>query len=291
MTGAPKIAAQNVIAEVESTGREAYTGAIGFASPARRAGAQRGHQDVRVRRRPGSGSAWAAAWWPTPTRPPRRASARSRRRRCWRRSARSRAGLPRIARQTRHGWCGGARFRPRGPTPRPACSPRCWCVTAWPWPPPRTWRAWAPAWPSSTARPCPADLAERIEHAAAAHPGPGRMRVTYVPGDAEPAAIVVKPVRPAPPARHAGAGHGPRRHRRAQVGRPPPARRAQGATRRPRCRCWWTWTATSWRAGAPTCSPACRAGRWSRRRWTGGSCPAWPGRGCWRCTPTRANSR
>ena len=33
ITGAPKIAAQNVIAELESTGREAYTGAIGFASP------------------------------------------------------------------------------------------------------------------------------------------------------------------------------------------------------------------------------------------------------------------
>ncbi len=33
VTGAPKIAALDVIAELESTGREAYTGAIGFASP------------------------------------------------------------------------------------------------------------------------------------------------------------------------------------------------------------------------------------------------------------------
>src|SRR6185436_4151838 len=33
VTGAPKVAAMDVIAEVESTGREAYTGAIGFASP------------------------------------------------------------------------------------------------------------------------------------------------------------------------------------------------------------------------------------------------------------------
>src|SRR3954454_4866867 len=33
VTGAPKVAAMDVIAEDESTGREAYTGAIGFASP------------------------------------------------------------------------------------------------------------------------------------------------------------------------------------------------------------------------------------------------------------------
>jgi len=33
VTGAPKVAAQGVIAELEATGREAYTGAIGFASP------------------------------------------------------------------------------------------------------------------------------------------------------------------------------------------------------------------------------------------------------------------
>ena len=33
VTGAPKIAALNVISELESTGRESYTGAIGFASP------------------------------------------------------------------------------------------------------------------------------------------------------------------------------------------------------------------------------------------------------------------
>jgi para-aminobenzoate synthetase/4-amino-4-deoxychorismate lyase len=33
VTGAPKVAALGVIAELESTGREAYTGAIGFASP------------------------------------------------------------------------------------------------------------------------------------------------------------------------------------------------------------------------------------------------------------------
>src|SRR3954453_9242749 len=33
VTGAPKVAAMDVIAEVESTGREVYTGALGFASP------------------------------------------------------------------------------------------------------------------------------------------------------------------------------------------------------------------------------------------------------------------
>ena len=33
MTGAPKVQAMHVISELEATGREAYTGAIGFASP------------------------------------------------------------------------------------------------------------------------------------------------------------------------------------------------------------------------------------------------------------------
>ena len=52
VTGAPKLAALDVIAELESTGREAYTGAIGLASPARRARAQRRHPHVRDGRRP-----------------------------------------------------------------------------------------------------------------------------------------------------------------------------------------------------------------------------------------------
>ena len=33
VTGAPKVQAMHVIAELEATGREVYTGAIGFASP------------------------------------------------------------------------------------------------------------------------------------------------------------------------------------------------------------------------------------------------------------------
>ena len=127
VTGAPKIAAQNVIAELESTGREAYTGAIGFASPDGRAGAERGHPDLRVRRRSRRGWASAAAWWPTPTRPPRRASARSRPSRCWPRSGPRMqifAGLPRIARRTRERSRVAGLGRRRGPTPTPACSPR-----------------------------------------------------------------------------------------------------------------------------------------------------------------------
>ena len=51
VTGAPKLAALDVIAELESTGREAYTGAIGFASPLAGPRAQRLHPHVRVPRR------------------------------------------------------------------------------------------------------------------------------------------------------------------------------------------------------------------------------------------------
>ena len=125
--------------------------------PRGRAGAQRGHQDVRVRG-------------------PGRVAGRGRRRggrlRPGRRGARVRGqgraaaggdrestrvcsaqrGKPATDRARR------APSRPRGPIPRPACSPPLPFATAWPWPRRTpTWPAWAPASPSSTAPRLPAD--------------------------------------------------------------------------------------------------------------------------------------
>ena len=54
VTGAPKIAAQNVIAEVESHRPRGLHRRHRLRLPGGRAGAQRGHPDVRVRRRPTS---------------------------------------------------------------------------------------------------------------------------------------------------------------------------------------------------------------------------------------------
>ena len=52
VTGAPKVQALHVISELEATGREVYTGAIGFVEPARRARAERRDPHVRGPRRP-----------------------------------------------------------------------------------------------------------------------------------------------------------------------------------------------------------------------------------------------
>ena len=46
-----------IIAELEATGREVYTGAIGYVEPGRGTGAQRGDPDVRVR----EGKVWFGA--------------------------------------------------------------------------------------------------------------------------------------------------------------------------------------------------------------------------------------
>jgi anthranilate/para-aminobenzoate synthase component I len=88
VTGAPKLAALDVIAELESTGREAYTGAIGFASPLGSSSASASARSSSAAS--ASGSAPAAASRRTPTGARRRARPRLRRRRCWRRSAPSR---------------------------------------------------------------------------------------------------------------------------------------------------------------------------------------------------------
>ena len=50
VTGAPKVRALEIIHELEASPREAYTGAVGYRSPRRRAGAERRDPHVRVRR-------------------------------------------------------------------------------------------------------------------------------------------------------------------------------------------------------------------------------------------------
>ena len=151
MTGAPKIAAQNVIAEVESTGREAYTGAIGFASPV--AGLE---LSVAIRTFEFAGDdVWLGVGGGVVADSDPAAEARE----CAVKAAPLLEAIGAREHRSRPAWRAmrhaivpaGARRRPRGPTPRPACSPPCWCATAWPSPPPTTWRAWAPASPSSTA--------------------------------------------------------------------------------------------------------------------------------------------
>ena len=52
VTGAPKVQAMKVIAELEATRRERYTGAIGIVSPIARARSQRRDPDPRGPRRP-----------------------------------------------------------------------------------------------------------------------------------------------------------------------------------------------------------------------------------------------
>ena len=128
VTGAPKLAALDVIAELESTGREAYTRGDRLRQPARRAGAQRRDPHVRGRAASGSGSAPAAASSPTRWRRTRRARRRPRRaaarrdRRAAAGAAGSRRGRPRRS---------GAAPRPvRGPIPRPGCTRRSWSPTA-----------------------------------------------------------------------------------------------------------------------------------------------------------------
>ena len=81
VTGAPKVRALEIIDELEASPREAYTGAVGYRSPA--AGLE---LNVAIRTFEFSagraGLAPAAASSPTPTRPPSTPSASSRRPRC-----------------------------------------------------------------------------------------------------------------------------------------------------------------------------------------------------------------
>ena len=195
VTGAPKIAAQNVIAEVESTGREAYTGAIGFASPC--AGLE---LSVAIRTFEFAGErAWLGVGGGVVADSDPAAEARE----C---AVKAAPLLAAIGARVGSGPDGGpnpTRVARRGPQPTPRPDPDAGVFTTLmvrdglalaarraPGAP------GAPAWPSCTAPRCPTTWPSAIETAADAHAGPGRMRVTYVPGDAEPAAIVVKPLDP-----------------------------------------------------------------------------------------------
>ncbi|HEX5909916.1 MAG TPA: chorismate-binding protein, partial [Thermoleophilaceae bacterium] len=199
VTGAPKIAAQNVIAEVESTGREAYTGAIGFASPA--AGLE---LSVAIRTFEFSGPrAWLGVGGGVVADSDPAAEARE----CAVKAAPLLAAIGARSTFDPPGDPNMPRVARRGPTPTPRPDPEAGVFSTL-----LVRDGLAIAAAGHLARlgasvaelygaELPADLADRIETAAAAHPGPGRLRVTYAPGDAEPATIVVKPFDPdRPPA-------------------------------------------------------------------------------------------
>ncbi len=198
VTGAPKIAAQNVIAELESTGREAYTGAIGFASPV--AGLE---LSVAIRTFEFAGAdVWLGVGGGVVADSNPAAEARE----C---AVKAEPLLRAI---------GAAHADPRGFAPHSEANPRK-IARRGPQPTPRpdpeagvfstlmirdglavaadahVARLGASVAELYGAR-LPADMAEQIENAADAHAGPGRMRVTYVPGNADPAAIVVSPTKP-----------------------------------------------------------------------------------------------
>ena len=151
VTGAPKLAALDVIAELESTGREAYTGAIGFASPlaglelsvAIRTFEVRG---TRIWLGAGGGIVADSAGEEEAARGGREgrpAAGRDRRRRA--------AGAARRRRPPRRGSPDAARARCRAPTPPPASTRRCWSPPASRGTSPRTSPAWRPACARSTA--------------------------------------------------------------------------------------------------------------------------------------------
>ena len=87
VTGAPKIAALDLIAALEPVGRGASMGALGDAPAGRRLRPRADDPHVRDRRRAARTSGSAAASCGTPTRRPRSRSRGSRRGRCSRRSA------------------------------------------------------------------------------------------------------------------------------------------------------------------------------------------------------------
>ena len=218
VTGAPKIQALKVIADLEGSQREAYTGAIGFASP--HAGLQ---LNVAIRTLElAGGRAWLGCGGgivadSDPQAELREAlgkvapiAARARRPR-----ARARRRQPRRRRR---------RAGRGGPTPRAGCWRRSPSATAGPSTPSATWRGWPPPPARSTASTRSVELPAEAPD--------GRLRVLLAPdGD--------------------GRGRGPRGARRgdrgraraalagrrpgpAQVARPPAGPRVAG--RRPRRR-------------------------------------------------------
>ncbi len=194
VTGAPKIAAMNVIAEVESTGREAYTGAIGFASPC--AGLE---LSVAIRTFEFAGDrVWLGVGGGVVADSDPAAEARE----C---AVKATPLLDAIGARGRFD-SDSEHKRPRmvrrGPVPTPRPDPDAGVFTTL-----MVRDGLALAADAHLARlgasvtelygaTLPADLAARIETAADTHPGPGRMRLTYVPGNAEPAAIVIEPFDP-----------------------------------------------------------------------------------------------
>ena len=152
VTGAPKIRAMRVIAELEASGREAYTGAIGYASPV--AGLE---LNVAIRTLETSGERiWLGAGGGVvadsdpqgeleeclvKARPVVKAAG---------------GELARVVQRRRR-----CRFRrpsperPTGPIRPPACSRRCWCETARRSISRPISRGSGTAWPSSTDSACP----------------------------------------------------------------------------------------------------------------------------------------
>ena len=194
VTGAPKIAAMNVIAEVESTGREAYTGAIGFASPC--AGLE---LSVAIRTFEFAGErVWLGVGGGVVADSDPAAEARE----CAVKAAPLLDAIGARVGSFPPSGNNPPRIVRRGPVPTPRPDPDAGVFTTL-----MVRDNVALAADAHLARlsasvaelydaTLPADLAERIEHAADTHPGPGRMRVTYVPGNEEPATIAIKPHEP-----------------------------------------------------------------------------------------------
>jgi para-aminobenzoate synthetase/4-amino-4-deoxychorismate lyase len=188
VTGAPKIAAQGVIAELESTGREAYTGAIGFASPG--AGLE---LSVAIRTFEVAGpEVWLGVGGGVVADSDPSAEARE----C---AVKAGPLLEAIGARGEFGAAGEPdvpRIARRGPRPIPRPDPAAGVFSTLLL---RDGLAIAAARHLARLRASvaelygavlPAETAERIEAAAAAHSGTGRMRVEYVPGTAEPALSV-----------------------------------------------------------------------------------------------------
>ena len=254
VTGAPKLAALDVIAELESTGREAYTGRDRLREPARRARAERRDPHVRGPRRRGSGSARAAASSPT-----RRGEDEAREA-----AAKAAPLLAAIGARPAAGAAPGRRppaprVARRGPRPVPRARPRRRAVrdvlvarrasrsTSTP-----TSRGSRRACARSTASPLPDELAERAARRRRAATRGARLRIDVVPG--EDAALVVTALA-RPGAGRAAARRPARRPRRRTSGATARCSRPTRPTTPPRCRCCSTPTATcSRRAGRASSS-------------------------------------
>ncbi len=200
VTGAPKIAAQNAIAEVESSGREAYTGAIGFASPV--AGLE---LSVAIRTFEFSGEhVWLGVGGGVVADSEPAAEARE----C---AVKAKPLLAAIGAEPVLGKFGSdsepnlPRMARRGPQPIPRPDPGAGVFTTL-----AVRDGAAQEAPAHLARlgasarelygvALPGDLAERVEHAAAAHDGPGRMRIEVIPGTSEPTLTVTGPDPTRPP--------------------------------------------------------------------------------------------